>query len=124
MQRADVIVLGAPCYNGGIPWALKAFVDTAWRAGITVTTKRLPANRPCRAHSAVIVTSYGGLGLDAEGIDIHRRTLMYCMHRIGVANTAFVDLRGTEMPGFVLDAGLLKQVIRNTVSGLLTPSFP
>lgn len=72
LQAADILVLGMPMYNFGMPAPLKAWVDNIVRIGLTFDFDparenpyiALLADRPRRA---VVLTSRGGHGFDAGG---------------------------------------------------------
>lgn len=72
LQDADVVVIGMPMYNFGMPSTLKAWVDAIVRIGLSfdVDPARpdpyigLLADRPRRA---VILTARGAHGFDAGG---------------------------------------------------------
>jgi len=61
IQAADVIVIGAPLYNFGIPSTLKAWVDHIARAGVTF---RYTANGPeglIKGKKVYVAVSSGGV---------------------------------------------------------------
>lgn len=72
LQAAEVLVVGMPMYNFGMPSPLKAWVDGIVRIGLTFDFDPgradpyvpLLADRPRRA---VVLTSRGGHGFDAGG---------------------------------------------------------
>jgi len=72
LQAAEVVVIGMPMYNFGMPAALKAWVDAIVRIGLTFDFDPgradpyvpLLADRPRRA---VLLTSRGGHGFGAGG---------------------------------------------------------
>lgn len=81
LVAADVLVIGAPLYNFGMPAALKAWVDLIVRLGRTVdydpTTPEAPftpllADRP---RHAVILSSRGGVGFEPGGAMAHQNHL-------------------------------------------------
>jgi len=47
LRRADVIVLGLPMYNFGLPSTLKAYFDHVARAGATFPLHREGRRRAC-----------------------------------------------------------------------------
>jgi FMN-dependent NADH-azoreductase len=72
LQAAEVLVIGMPMYNFGMPAPAKAWVDNIVRIGLTFDFDpnrddpyiRLLADRPRRA---VVLTSRGSHGFDAGG---------------------------------------------------------
>ncbi len=66
VQAADVIVIGSPVYNFGVPAALKAWIDMIARARLTF---RYTDNGPeglLRGKKAYIVIATGGVTVDSE----------------------------------------------------------
>ncbi|QDH71172.1 FMN-dependent NADH-azoreductase [Marilutibacter alkalisoli] len=103
----DLLVIGAPLYNFGMPTPLKAWVDGIVRIGRTVVFDPsrgddpyvpLLADRPRRV---VVLSSRGGHGMDAGGplahmnhLEPHLRTALgfigiHDMHSIAVENEEF-----------------------------------
>jgi FMN-dependent NADH-azoreductase len=64
LLRADVIVVGAPMYNYGIPSTLKAWVDLIHVPGVTAPFDE--ATQPMAGRLAVIVTARGGIDAPDE----------------------------------------------------------
>ncbi|KGD66549.1 NAD(P)H dehydrogenase (quinone) [Alcanivorax nanhaiticus] len=70
---ADVVVIGAPLYNFGMPAALKAWVDQIVRMGRTVEYDETRPEAPFtallsdRPRHAVILSSRGGTGFEPGG---------------------------------------------------------
>jgi FMN-dependent NADH-azoreductase len=65
LQRADVVVIGAPMYNFGVPAVLKAWVDMIARAQLTF---RYTAEGPeglLKGKKAYIVVASGGVPVDS-----------------------------------------------------------
>jgi FMN-dependent NADH-azoreductase len=89
LQAADIVVLGMPMYNFGMPAPMKAWVDAIVRIALTfdIDPSRpnpyvpLLAERPRRA---VILTSRGGNGFGAGG----------AMAAMNHADTALRDVLG------------------------------
>lgn len=92
LKEADVIVIGAPMYNFGIPSTLKAWFDHILRAGITF---RYTAEGPeglVKGKRAIVIESRGGLysegpGAASDSQEPHLRTLLAFM---GVDDVTFV----------------------------------
>ena len=65
LQAADVLLIGVPIYNFGIPAALKAWIDMICRARLTF---RYTENGPeglLAGKRAYIVVASGGVGVDS-----------------------------------------------------------
>jgi FMN-dependent NADH-azoreductase len=92
LKAADVIVIGAPMYNFGIPSTLKAWFDHVLRAGITF---RYTAEGPeglVKGKRAIVIEARAGLYSEgpATGMDHqepHLRTLLGFM---GVTDVTYV----------------------------------
>ena len=83
LQAADVIVIGAPISNFGVPGALKAWFDQVARAGVTV---RSPASGPeglLAGKRAVIVAASGGTAVGSE-IDFGTPWLKHALGFLGI----------------------------------------
>ncbi len=92
LKDADLIVIGAPMYNFGIPSTLKAWFDHVLRAGITF---RYTAEGPeglVKGKRAIVVESRAGLYSEGpaaatDSQEPHLRTLLAFM---GVDDVTFV----------------------------------
>ncbi|WP_313013175.1 NAD(P)H-dependent oxidoreductase [Brevundimonas sp.] len=69
---ADLIVVGAPMYNFGLPAPLKAWIDNVVRVGLTFGFDRSRAGEPywpmlAPGKRLIILTARGDYGYDADG---------------------------------------------------------
>src|SRR4051812_16593801 len=92
LKAADVIVLGAPMYNFGMPSTLKAWFDHVLRAGITFRYSESGPEGLVTGKKAIVVEARAGLysegpaaAMDSQ--EPHLRTLLGFM---GVTDVAFV----------------------------------
>ncbi|NIA52726.1 FMN-dependent NADH-azoreductase [Massilia sp. TW-1] len=87
-QAADVIVLGAPMYNFGMPIQLKAWFDAVARAGVTF---RYTANGPeglLKNKKVIVATARGGIyPADADPQVPHIRALL---NFLGMTDHTFI----------------------------------
>lgn len=94
-QAADVIVLGAPMYNFGMPIQLKAWFDAIARAGVTF---RYTENGPeglLKNKKVYVATARGGIyPLDADPQVPHIRMLL---NFLGLADHQFIYSAGLAM---------------------------
>jgi len=109
---ADVLVLGTPLYNFGMPAALKAWIDQIVRPGRTVDiddsnpldpyVPRL-ADRP---RHAVILTARGGIGFGVGGEMAHMNhlepNLISALGFIGITQVHQIAIEGQEVGGELL----------------------
>jgi FMN-dependent NADH-azoreductase len=109
---ADVLVLGTPLYNFGMPAALKAWIDQIVRPGRTVEvdeSNRLDPYVPMladRPRHAVILTARGGIGFDAGGAMAHMNhlepNLITALGFIGITRVHQIAIEGQEVGGELL----------------------
>jgi len=120
---ADILVIGTPLYNFGMPAALKAWIDQIVRPGRTVEVdeSKLPdpyvpllADRP---RHAVILSARGGIGFGPGGEMAHMNhlepNLVTALNFIGITRIHQVAIEGQETGGEVLAASVaeaLRQV--------------
>jgi len=94
-QAADVIVLGAPMYNFGMPIQLKAWFDAIARAGVTF---RYTANGPeglLKGKKVYVATARGGVyPADADPQVPHIRMLL---NFLGLTDHAFIHSPAQSM---------------------------
>lgn len=65
LQDSDVIVIGVPVYNFGIPAALKAWVDLIARARLTFRYTESGPEGLLRGKTAFLVVASGGVPIDS-----------------------------------------------------------
>ncbi|MBB3139389.1 FMN-dependent NADH-azoreductase [Halomonas organivorans] len=81
LTAADIVVIGAPLYNFGMPAALKAWVDQVVRMGRTVDYDPSRPDDPFtplladRPRHAIILSSRGGAGFEPGGEMAHMNHL-------------------------------------------------
>ena len=72
VRRADVLVLGAPLYNYGLPASLKAWIDQIIRVGQTFSFDLRRGDFPIQStlsgKSLVVLSSRGEFGFEPGGI--------------------------------------------------------
>jgi FMN-dependent NADH-azoreductase len=103
LKAADLIVIGAPMYNFGMPSTLKAWFDHVLRAGITFRYSEAGPEGLVTGKKAIVVETRGGLyssgpaaAMDSQ--EPHLRTMLGFM---GVDDVSFVR---AEKLGFGPDA--------------------
>ena len=105
-MAADVLVLGVPQYNFGIPSQLKAWIDRIAQAGRTF---RYTANGPeglATGKRAVVVSSRGGMRQDASALDLHEITIDSVLRFLGITDINIVRAHGLAMGPDAREAGL------------------
>lgn len=109
---ADIVVIGAPLYNFGMPAALKAWIDQVIRLGRTVD---LDATNPVappipkltdRPRHAIILSARGGIGFDPGGEMAHMNhlepNLATALGFIGITRLHYIAIEGQEAGGELL----------------------
>jgi len=89
VKAADVIVIGVPVYNFGVPAALKAWIDQIARAGITF---KYTENGPVgllEGKRAIIALSTGGTPVGSE-IDFASGYMKHIMGFIGISDVEVI----------------------------------
>jgi FMN-dependent NADH-azoreductase len=119
LEAADVLVVGLPVYNFGIPAALKAWVDMVARARRTF---RYTADGPqglLRGRKAYLVVASGGVAVDGA-VDF---ATPYMRHVLGFIGIEDVEVIAADR----LSAGAQQRLeaARGQIAGLLrTPGQP
>ena len=96
VQAADVVVIGVPMYNFGVPVQLKNWIDAISRAGVTF---RYTANGPeglLKGKKALIVLARGGLYRDTPA-DSQVPYLRTVFRFLGFDDVQFVYAEGLAM---------------------------
>jgi FMN-dependent NADH-azoreductase len=91
---ADVIVIGAPMYNFGIPSTLKAWID---RVAVAGKTFRYTENGPeglAVGKRMVIASGRGGVYGDSSPADFQEAYLRHTFGFLGITDIAFVRAEG------------------------------
>jgi FMN-dependent NADH-azoreductase len=107
LERADLIVIGTPMYNYGMPAQLKAWIDQVIRVDRTFSFDLARGDWPLqpilKGKDLVLLTSSGEFGFEPGGVretmnhlDTHIRT---CSHYLGVAHTHHIGISYQEFGG-------------------------
>jgi len=105
LKAADVIVLGLPMYNFGVPSQLKSYFDHIARAGETF---RYTANGPVgllTGKKAYVFATRGGL-YQGTALDTETSYVRDFLRFIGITEVEFVYAEGLAMGPEHKDAGL------------------
>jgi len=113
---ADVLVIGTPLYNFGMPAALKAWIDQVVRLNRTVGMDESNPLDPYvpmladRERHAVILTARGGIGFGPDGEMAHMNhlepNLVTALNFIGITRIHQIAIEGQETGGEVLAASV------------------
>lgn len=96
LKAADVIVLGVPMYNFGIPSALKAWIDRVARAGVTFQYTENGPEGLLKNKSVYILAARGGM-YAGTALDTQTNYLKDVFNFIGLDNIHFVYAEGLAM---------------------------
>jgi FMN-dependent NADH-azoreductase len=92
LKAADIVVIGAPMYNFGIPSTLKAWFDHVLRAGITFRYSEAGPEGLLKGKKAIVIESRAGLyssgpSAPMDSQEPHLRTLLGFM---GLDDSTFI----------------------------------
>lgn len=97
---ADVVVIGAPMYNFGIPSQLKAWIDRLAVAGKTFRYGAMGPEGLCGGKKVIVASSRGGVfsaGTPTAAFDFQETYLRALFGFLGVTDVTFVRAEGVAM---------------------------
>ncbi|MGP9567578.1 FMN-dependent NADH-azoreductase [Halomonas sp. AOP5-B2-8] len=119
---SDIVVIGTPLYNFGMPASLKAWVDQVIRPGRTVDIDKTQPDDPYiakltdRERHAVILTARGGVDMAPGEAMAHMNhlepNLASAFEFMGITRLHYIAIEGQEIGGEVLAASTA-QALRN-----------
>jgi FMN-dependent NADH-azoreductase len=89
LRRADVIVIGAPIYNFGVPAALKAWIDMIARARLTFRYTDTGPEGLLKDKKAYIVIASGGVPVDSA-VDFATPYLRQALTFVGISDIEII----------------------------------
>jgi len=118
LKRADVIVLGLPMYNFGLPSSLKAYFDHIARAGRTFSyTEKGPVGL-LTGKKAYVFATRGGL-YAGSALDTQTPYVRDFLRFLGINDVEFVYAEGLGMGDAAKDAALTKA--ESAIGSLIEP---
>ncbi|MEN9986713.1 MAG: hypothetical protein RI925_2215 [Pseudomonadota bacterium] len=105
LRAADVLVLGVPMYNFGIPSTLKAYFDRLARAGVTFKYTETGPVGLLTGKKAYVLAARGGMYQDTPK-DSQTAYLKDFLSFIGIDDVTFVYAEGLNMGEAGRDAAL------------------
>lgn len=92
VKAADVLVIGAPMYNFGIPSTLKSWFDYVLRAGVSFRYTEAGPEGLMTGKRAIVVATRGGLYSEgpAKPMDSQEPHLRTMLNFIGITDITFV----------------------------------
>ena len=107
LRRADVIVLGLPMYNFGVPSQLKAYFDHVARAGVTFKyTEKGPVGL-LTGKKVYVFAARGGV-YEGTPLDTQTSYVRDFLRFLGITDVEFVYAEGLAISAQSKQAGLAK----------------
>jgi FMN-dependent NADH-azoreductase len=119
LKQADVIVLGLPMYNFGVPSTLKAYFDHVARAGVTFRYTDKGSVGLLTGKKAYVFAARGGI-YEGTPSDTQTAYVRAFLAFLGITDVEFVYAEGLAMGDASREAGLSKA--RNSIERLV-PAF-
>jgi FMN-dependent NADH-azoreductase len=107
LKRADVIVLGLPMYNFGVPSTLKAYFDHVARAGVTFRYTEKGAVGLLNGKKTYVFATRGGLYSGTEA-DTQTAFVRQFLGFLGITDVEFVYAEGLAVSEAAKQAGLAR----------------
>lgn len=89
LKEADIVVIGLPVYNFGLPASLKAWIDLVARAGVTFNYTEYGPKGLLEGKRAVVVVASGGVEVGSEA-DFATNYLRHVLGFIGITEVEIV----------------------------------
>ena len=101
IMDADVLVIGAPLYNFGIPSTLKSWIDQIARAGVTFSYANGTPQGLVKNKKIYLVISSGGVYSQGpmKEFDFTEPYLRKVLGFIGLTDITVFRVEGTNVPG-------------------------
>jgi FMN-dependent NADH-azoreductase len=96
LAAADVIVIGLPMYNFGVPSTLKAYFDHVARAGVTFRYTSSGPEGLLRGKRAYVIATRGGRYAGTPG-DLQSAFVRQFLGFIGITDVEFIYAEGLAM---------------------------
>jgi len=107
LKRADLIVLGLPMYNFGVPSTLKAYFDYVARAGVTFRYTENGSVGLLAGRRAIVFAARGGI-YAGTAADTETRYVEQFLDFIGIAPVTFVYAEGLAIDARTREEGLTR----------------
>jgi FMN-dependent NADH-azoreductase len=107
LKAADVIVLGLPMYNFGVPSTLKAYFDHIARAGVTFSYTEKGPRGLLGGKKAYVFATRGGLYAGTP-LDTQTRYVQDFLRFLGIEDVEFVYAEGLAMGDAAKEESLAK----------------
>jgi len=105
LSRADVIVIGLPMYNFGVPSTLKAYFDHVARAGVTFRYGEKGPVGLLTGKKAYVITTRGGYHA-GTATDSEKAYVGTFLGFLGITDVEFIYAEGLAISASAREAGL------------------
>ena len=113
----DLIVIGMPMYNFGIPSTFKTWIDRIARAGITYKYTEQGAVGLLENKKVVVLAARGGV-YQGSDIDTQTKYLKDVLGFVGMTDVDFIYAEGLAMPGAEQSLEAAQENIKKFVAAL------
>lgn len=113
----DLIVIGMPMYNFGIPSTFKTWIDRIARAGITFKYTEQGAVGLLENKKVVVLAARGGV-YQGSDIDTQTKYLKDVLGFVGMTDVDFIYAEGLAMPGAEQSLEAAQENIKKFVAAL------
>lgn len=90
IKAADILLIGLPIYNFGVPAALKAWIDLVARAGVTFAYSAKGPKGLLTGKRAIVTVASGGTEVGSQ-IDFATGYMRHVLGFIGITDVHFVS---------------------------------
>jgi FMN-dependent NADH-azoreductase len=112
LREADVVLIGLPIYNFGVPSSLKAWIDLVARAGVTFRYTEAGPRGLLEGKRAIVSVASGGTPIGSE-IDFATGYIRHVLGFIGITDVEIVKADRTA-----IDADTARTAAYQAVDGL------
>lgn len=112
VKAADILLIGLPIYNFGVPAALKAWIDLVARVGLTFSYTEAGPKGLLSGKRAIVAVASGGTQAGSE-IDFATTHMRQVLSFVGIDDVTFVTA-----DGLAVDPEGTLQVARNQIAEL------
>ena len=117
LKRADVVVLGLPLYNFGVPSSLKAYFDHVGRAGITFRYTDKGPEGLLKDKKVFVFAARGGL-YSGTPLDTQTSYVRDFLGFIGMKDIEFIYAEGLAMGDASKEAAIAKA--KQVIDGIMS----
>jgi FMN-dependent NADH-azoreductase len=112
LREADVVLIGLPIYNFGVPSSLKAWIDLVARAGVTFRYTEAGPRGLLEGKRAIVSVASGGTPIGSE-IDFATGYIRHVLGFIGITDVEIVKADRTA-----IDAEAARAAANDAVAAL------